>query len=241
MAPDGRASETALRRRAFTLIELLVVIAIVAILAAILFPVFARARETARRSACASNLRQIGLAFAQYTADYDERYPDTGNPFLFMGRYWRWPLQPYLALRAGNTGNPLVAANYAAGILLCPSDTTSITSYDSTSYGYAAAFYYSSAQIDSFGSPFFWTLPGGGVTTTQSEAAVAEPARKALVAEWFDNHAERTNTWWSWGGARNYLFADGHVKFLPAQRIRPANDGWPDINLTAGGVGGVDQ
>ena len=62
-------------KSAFTLIELLVVIAIIAILAAILFPVFARARENARRSSCPSNLKQIGLGFIQYTQDYDEKYP----------------------------------------------------------------------------------------------------------------------------------------------------------------------
>jgi len=64
-------------RKAFTLIELLVVIAIIAILAAILFPVFARARENARRASCQSNLKQIGLGFAQYVQDYDERMPQT--------------------------------------------------------------------------------------------------------------------------------------------------------------------
>jgi len=63
------------RKRAFTLIELLVVIAIIAILAAILFPVFARARENARRSSCQSNLKQIGLGILQYTQDYDETFP----------------------------------------------------------------------------------------------------------------------------------------------------------------------
>jgi len=63
-------------RAAFTLIELLVVIAIIAILAAILFPVFAQARESARQSTCLSNMRQIGTAAMMYVQDYDESYPD---------------------------------------------------------------------------------------------------------------------------------------------------------------------
>src|SRR5271170_7022954 len=63
------------RRYAFTLIELLVVIAIIAILAAILFPVFAQARESARQTVCTSNVRQIGLGVQMYVQDYDENYP----------------------------------------------------------------------------------------------------------------------------------------------------------------------
>ncbi len=65
-------------RRGFTLIELLVVIAIIAILAAILFPVFARAREKARQTSCLSNIKEISLALLMYSQDYDERYPQCG-------------------------------------------------------------------------------------------------------------------------------------------------------------------
>src|SRR5437764_7531583 len=72
------------RKPGFTLIELLVVIAVIAILAAILFPVFAQARDRARKSACSSNMRQMGAALMMYTQDYDETFPQ----FRFHGNFW---------------------------------------------------------------------------------------------------------------------------------------------------------
>jgi prepilin-type N-terminal cleavage/methylation domain-containing protein/prepilin-type processing-associated H-X9-DG protein len=86
-------------RRAFTLIELLVVIAIIAILASILFPVFGRARENARRSSCQSNLKQIGLSIFQYQQDYDEQMLKavSYNPLTpTVSRHWASAVQPYL-------------------------------------------------------------------------------------------------------------------------------------------------
>ena len=89
------------KKNAFTLIELLVVIAIIAILAAILFPVFAQAREKARQTSCLSNLKQIGLAFLQYEQDYDEQYPmvfipyDTGGVPDQTPCSWACSILPY--------------------------------------------------------------------------------------------------------------------------------------------------
>jgi len=85
------------KRRGFTLIELLVVIAIIAILAAILFPVFARARENARRASCQSNLKQIGLTVEQYKQDFDAYYPTTRQvASTGVNRGWPTLLQAYI-------------------------------------------------------------------------------------------------------------------------------------------------
>ena len=108
-------------RRAFTLIELLVVIAIIALLAAILFPVFAQAREKARTATCQSNLKQLGIGILQYTQDYDEAYPLcwTGSfngtsfnpienlldPYLKSAQIWKCPSRP----STGYSGNAVTS------------------------------------------------------------------------------------------------------------------------------------
>jgi prepilin-type N-terminal cleavage/methylation domain-containing protein/prepilin-type processing-associated H-X9-DG protein len=90
------------KAQGFTLIELLVVIAIIAILASILFPVFARARENARRSSCQSNLKQLALGVMQYTQDYDERmhpiftFPAVGSTTLPNGQVNNSGIQPWV-------------------------------------------------------------------------------------------------------------------------------------------------
>lgn len=109
------------RSKAFTLIELLIVIAIIAILAAILFPVFAQAREKARQSACAANLKQIGLAYFQYTQDYDEVTPAA---IVAPSRYPSvWATAPYVY--GVSLGSLLYPYTKSTQVWRCPSDIIS--------------------------------------------------------------------------------------------------------------------
>lgn len=121
------------RERGFTLIEMLVVIVIIAILAAILFPVFASVRENARRTACASNLKQLSMAFIQYAGDYNERLPGatdggSGSPY-YNGEdnYGGWNF--YDVFGVGDTEpkfEPIKGSIYpyvrATGVYMCPND-----------------------------------------------------------------------------------------------------------------------
>ena len=110
---------SSMKKRGFTLIELLVVIAIIAILAAILFPVFQKVRENARRTNCVSNLKQIGLGVLQYNQDYDERFPMVDFISPSVGGEFRWynAVGPYI--KNGSTyGNGYY--NGAGGIWTCP-------------------------------------------------------------------------------------------------------------------------
>ena len=175
-SPSNRASRSA--KSAFTLIELLVVIAIIAILAAILFPVFARARENARRSSCTSNLKQIGLGAIQYSQDYDEQMVRTsygvgngdGRSDGTAGNFnykWMDAIQPYTK---------------STQIFICPSDAST--------YGgkYVPSVPGAPANNAAYGSYAINTWGAGRTGPSRNDADVAmsllqEPATTVWIAD----------------------------------------------------------
>src|SRR5947209_4314734 len=151
------------KRVGFTLIELLVVIAIIAILAAILFPVFAKAREAARKSSCLSNMNQQGKGIMMYTQDYDEKYPGVrgGNiqPTNNCGT-WRQVIQSYIK----NTQ-----------VYRCPSNQTGLSAEDQYPGHYAWVTTGNGNQTNGFS----WDCGTG-----QSMSQVSAPADTINLTEW---------------------------------------------------------
>jgi prepilin-type N-terminal cleavage/methylation domain-containing protein/prepilin-type processing-associated H-X9-DG protein len=229
--------------RAFTLIELLVVIAIIAILAAILFPVFAQAREKARATSCLSNMKQMGLACMMYAQDYDggyvPRYIDHGPPWASRTD-WYHLIPPYVK---------------SAGVFQCPSagqNATRVIDGQTVPVGYAMSCDYN------------WGWKGYSYQGSQSclfEANVAAPAETIFITEVPACRSVPTGTLcraaghrvcqpksldpkhysgtpgWTWhsdmesdgaamrhtGGA-NYIFFDGHAKWHRVEAtLRPKN------------------
>ena len=233
------------RRKGFTLIELLVVIAIIAILAAILFPVFGRARENARRSTCQSNMKQLGLAFAQYTQDFDERYMPYNVPLS-----WDRNLIPYTSIKVSNGMSGNNSSLYA-----CPSDyllrssglqgtrTYSMPrSRDAgfTAQGVSLAVPASRALAD-IGKPSETLLlveqPTTGNVTGDPFGGLVDVPKHTGIGGIGGQDAGMLGKTLHFDGW-NYLFADGHVKWLtPEKTIGPGRS----VNWNAGGMWTVNE
>lgn len=225
------------RHKAFTLIELLVVISIIAVLAAILFPVFARAREQARKAACQSNLKQIGIAVMMYVQDYDETYPianrgtnlrfyqvlepytkstqvwicptagpvtTNGSARLYSGGYgWNICGTSALATSSAPTGNgfgfsvnaPCTPTGHP-GVKLAgvPEPANTVLATEPISNGYQGNGLY---FIGGNGARYLPVLHGGQVGPFYNTAATTIAGEPKSTE-----------------GGGNYLFADGHVKYM---------------------------
>jgi len=224
------------QKEGFTLIELLVVIAIIAILAAILFPVFSRAREQARKANCMSNMKQIAQAWLMYMQDWDGTVPARtclpGAPGGFqMIDHYDWPVEIY----------PYVKN---AKLYLCPSAewvSQWVQGWDAQYDGlYSPLINYRGMACTTYTAPGWYRIPGwwwGQAPFT--DAKIKSPGSKIMLGEngwpcawdfipdWGRHKAARNGGCvpdWHMGGV-NWAFMDGHVKWLKDDWFE-ANDNW---------------
>ena len=235
-------------RKGFTLIELLVVIAIIAILAAILFPVFAKVREKARQSTCASNEKQLGLAMLQYVQDYDEKFPADFDQGRTPNINWGQEIYPYVK---------------SLGAFVCPSNVlasaTNTLGYD----GGQAPFIPSSYAMN--GAMGFVNCGFSDLTNCTQYgpykplAAINAPSTKVMIMESFVNNPNAFwPDWFQCSGApctpanvsqssyyqagfaghtdfMNVVYLDGHVKAVrPETLASPVNQLGPVVPINGG-------
>lgn len=210
--------------KGFTLIELLVVIAIIAILAAILFPAFARARENARRASCSSNFKQIGIGVMMYVQDYDERYPFVYQPYggvspVTQSADWFWGdmIYPYVkstqvfVCPSSESARPF-DRNYGANSFMIqanwniPFSLSALNSASSTYMVMDTGAYWINPDKVSPAVTWEW-LPGNGLLDASYCSPVTNTTynKDCMTGRHFDGV--------------NVAFADGHVKWLKVAKV----------------------